>query len=234
MSALTAARPRAAITLPSYRLGMKSANAGKTYPAEVLTREEIHAILRACGRGYAGTRNRAMFVVMWRCGLRIAEVLALFPRDVDLELGTVTVRHGKGNRRRTVGIDPEAGAVIAQWIDRRRELGVNGRHPLFCVIQRPGVGRSMWASCAREALQETAARAGIDRRVHPHGLRHTHAVELLREGVSLVIIQKQLGHSQLSTTARYLDHLMPLEVVETMQARSWSHTGRPPQPVAGA
>jgi integrase/recombinase XerD len=227
-------RQRPAITLPEYRRGMKPANAGRTFPAEVLTRDEVHAILRACGRGYAGTRNRAMFVVMWRCGLRIAEVLALYPSDVDLEAGTVTVRHGKGNRRRTVGIDPEAGAVIAQWLDRRRQLGVNGRHPLFCVIQRPGVGKPMWASCAREALQETAVRAGIERRVHPHGLRHTHAVELLRERVSLLVIQKQLGHNQLSTTARYLDHLMPLEVVETMQARTWSRTGRPPESPPGA
>lgn len=222
---------RPAITRPEYRLGVPPANAGKLYPPELLTVDEIRALLRACGRGYAGARNRAMWVVMWRCGLRISEVLDLYPRDVDLDTGAVTVQRGKAAggtkgqrgrpRQRIVGIDPEAAAVVAVWLERRRELGVNGHHPLFCVIQRPNVGKAMHSSVAREALQEAARRAGIEHRVHPHGLRHTHAVELYREKTPLLLIQKQLGHHHLSSTARYLDHHAPLELIEAIQARSW-------------
>lgn len=237
MSAAGERRP--AITRPEYRLGMKPANAGLQLPPELVTLDEMRRLLRATGRGYAGARNRAMWVVMWRCGLRISEALDLYPRDVNLDLGTVTVQHGKAAggvkgrrgrpRQRVVGIDPEAAAVVAVWVKRRQELGVNGHHPLFCRIQRPDVGKPMHSSVAREALQEAAKRAGIEHRVHPHGLRHTHAMELHREKVSITLIQKQLGHHHLSSTARYLDHHAPLELIEAIQARTWGLT---PHPVA--
>lgn len=220
-SVLIDGRLRSVVTLPAYRLGMKPANAGKTYPPEPLSKEEVNRLLAATGRGYAGARNRALFVTWYRCGLRVAESLALFPRDVDLVNGTVTVLHGKGNRRRVVGIDPQAGAVIERWLARRAQLGVTGRQPLFCVISAPNVGKQMYSSCAREAIRRAGVRAGLERRVHPHALRHTMATEMMREGMPMLYIQKQLGHSDLATTARYCDHLVPLEVVEAMQARQW-------------
>lgn len=220
-SILINGRRRSVVTLPGNNAGMHPPNYGKTYPAEPLSRDEIHRLLRACGRGNAGARNRAAIVVMWRAGLRIAEALALHPKDLDLELGTVTVLHGKGDRRRVVGIDPEACAVVAQWDDRRRALGVNGRHPLFCVISRPNVGAPMQSSCFREAMKDAATRAGLERRVHPHALRHTHAMELANEGVGIHVIRAQLGHSSIQTTARYIDHLAPRQVIDTMRARTW-------------
>jgi site-specific recombinase XerD len=54
-----------------------------------------------------------------------------------------------------------------------------------------------------------AAKAGVDKRVHPHGLRHAHAYELTMEGVEMPIIQRQLGHTSLATTDRYLNHIAP-------------------------
>ena len=220
-SVLIAGRRRSYVTVPGYRLGMKPANAGKRYPAEPLSKDEIHRLLKASGRGYAGARNRALWVMLWRCGLRIAEALALYPRDLDLEAGTVTVLHGKGDRRRVVGIDPEAAAVVAQWIDRRRLIELTGRSPLFCVISWPNIGKPMQASCAREAIKDAARRAGIERRVHPHALRHTHAFELANEGVPVHVIRAQLGHKSLATTARYIDHLAPRQVIDAMRARTW-------------
>ena len=71
-------------------------------------------------------------------------------------------------------------------------------------------------------LNRMARRAGVEKRVHPHGLRHTGASELRSEGVEIGVISKQLGHKSISTTARYLDHINPKEVVETMRRRSWS------------
>ena len=57
--------------------------------------------------------------------------------------------------------------------------------------------------------------------MHPHGLRHTGAAELLSEGVDVGIISKQLGHASIAATSRYLDHINPKQVIETMQQRKW-------------
>jgi len=110
-------------------------------------------------------RNRALIAVLWRCGLRISEAL----RDVDLEAGTVRVRHGKGDKSRTVGIDEQTAALLARWIDRRRKLSPGARAPIFCTL----AGGRIDSSYVRRLLPRLAAKAGINRRVHAHGLRPT-------------------------------------------------------------
>jgi site-specific recombinase XerD len=215
-------RRRSVITLPGYRLGMKPANAGNKYPAEVLSRSEIEQLLAACSRrGVTGIRNRALIVVLWRAGLRIAEALALQVKDVDLDAGTLAVLHGKGDYRRVVGLDPQACAVLEVWLARRRELGIARGAPVFCVVSGASRGRPMYSASVRETLKLLGQKAGIEKRVHPHGLRHTHAAELAREGVPVNVIRRQLGHASLATTARYVEHLNPTEVIEAMQNRAW-------------
>ena len=104
-------------------------------PADVPTDDEIRALVTACStRAPTGVRNRALIAVMWRCGLRIAEALALRAADVDLNAGTLRVAHGKGDKSRTVGVDTTTAALLARWIDRRKALGFNGRQRLFCTI----------------------------------------------------------------------------------------------------
>ena len=71
-------------------------------------------------------------------------------------------------------------------------------------------------------IQRMAKRAKIEKRVHPHGLRHTHAYELANEGTPLHVIQQQLGHSSLATTDRYISHLSPQAVIKAMKARGRS------------
>jgi site-specific recombinase XerD len=217
-------RRRSPITLPGYRKGMRPANYGLKFPAEVLSDKEISRLLTACSRrGPTGLRNRAIIVVMWRAGLRIAEVLALELRDLDVDLGTVTVRHGKGNKRRVLGLDPEALAVVERWLQIRRGLrGLPRDAPLFCTITRGQMGRPVSDAYFREAMKLLGRRADIGKRVHPHGLRHTFAVNLLREGHDLVTIQKALGHNDLATTARYVDHLYPQGLIDAMRGRQWS------------
>jgi len=91
--------------------------------------------------------------------------------------------------------------------------------PLFCVINGRTRGRAWHASAAREALRRRAVRAGVRRRVAPHQLRHVHALELLREGVPLNVIQRQLGHRDLGVTSIYLQGIDPEEITETVHAR---------------
>ena len=175
-------------------------------------------MLAACRDTVTGIRDRALITVMYRSGLRVGEALALRPKDVDLTIGSIAVLHGKGDRRRTVGIDPGAGPVILRWVVRRTELlappvGV----PLFCSQKCRTMSRSM----VREMLLRLARRTGIEKRVHPHGLRHTMAYELLMEGVPIPVIQRQLGHASLQTTDTYLSHIAPKQVLEFISARNW-------------
>lgn len=195
------------------------ANKGRRYPAELLSVDEIRALLRACSsRAPTGVRNRSLIAVLYRGGLRVSEALALHPKDVDQGAGTVTVLHGKGDKRRTVGMDPAAFALLERWLDKRRALGLSARKPIFCTLK----GEQLDSSYVRRLLPRLAARAGIGKRVHAHGLRHAHAAELAAEGVPVNVVQAQLGHGSLATTDRYLRHIAPRERVEAMRRRAWT------------
>src|SRR2546425_7088610 len=143
------------------------ANKGRTYPAEILMPDEVRALIKACSnRAPTGIRNRALLVLLYRGGLRVSEALRLQPKDLDRDAGTVTVLVGKGGKRRTIGLDPGAFAVIERWLDKRAALGINGRAPLLCTLK----GQPVASAYVRGLMPRLARRAGIDKRVHPHGL----------------------------------------------------------------
>jgi integrase len=126
------------------------------------------------------------------------------------------VRNGKRGRRREVGIDEWAWEELRPWLELRVELPVG---PLFCVINGPTRGRHWTSAAARAELRRTAVAAGVSRRFAPHQLRHAHAVELAREGVPLIVIQRQLGHRNLGITSIYLQGIDNAEIIETVHAR---------------
>jgi site-specific recombinase XerD len=188
-------------------------------PPEVLTEDEAKALIRACSRrGSAGIRNAALIAVLWRTGLRLGEALALMPeRDVNLDLGEVYVRHGKGDRDRTTGLDLTAVTLVQRWKDRRELLGLHELHPLFCTLN----GGWLDQSYVRHALARLRKRAGIQHRVHAHGLRHTYAAELAREGTPTIKVRDLLGHQSIATTDRYLGRIAPHELVQLNRSRTW-------------
>lgn len=193
-------------------------NKGQTFPAEILTGDEVSALIRAAStRSSSGIRARALIAVLYRGGLRISEALALEPKDLDEKAGTVTVLRGKGKRRRVVGLDPAAFALIERWMDRRRSLKVPARRRLFCTLK----GEPLDDSYVRRLLPRLGRRAEIEKRVHAHGLRHAHASQLAAEGLPVNLIQRQLGHSSLATTSRYLDHIAPEDLIDAMRQREW-------------
>jgi len=199
--------------------GTIPANKGRKLPPEPLTESEVKALIRACSqRAVTGVRNRALIVVLYRAGLRISEALALTPKDLDPLASTIRVLHGKGDKCRVAGLDAGAWAILELWLNRRTASGINSRAPVFCTLQ----GKSMKTSYVRKLLPRLARKAGIEKRVHAHGLRHTFAYELAGEGTPLHLIQSQLGHSSLATTDRYVRHLNPAAVVEAMKSRTWS------------
>lgn len=187
-------------------------------PPEVLTPSEALALIEACGdRTHTAVRNRALLAVLYRSGLRVGEALSLYPKDVDLDRSCIRVLRGKGGRSRTVGIDGGGLALLRPWLERRPALGLTDRQPLFCSMW----GEPVASGYVRRMLPRLARRAGVLKRVHAHGLRHTHAAELREEGLDIGLISKQLGHRDISTTARYLDHIAPWRVVEAVSGRSW-------------
>jgi site-specific recombinase XerD len=216
-------RRRSPATMPGYGRGRKPGNAGHTYPPEVLRPGEAAALVREAATAardpVIGQRNRALFTILYRAGLRLAEALALRPVDIEPEYAAVNVLRGKGGKRRTVGLDPAALAIVTDWMSLRRERwGLDGTGPLFCTP----AGRSLHQSYVRDLMRRLARRVGIERRVHPHMLRHTLAAELAKEGVPMPLIQRQLGHASLATTDRYLRTIAPEEVLHAMQQRSWN------------
>jgi site-specific recombinase XerD len=87
------------------------------------------------------------------------------------------------------------------------------------VIHGPTAGRRWEASAARKQLKRIAVNAGVRRRIAPHQLRHAHAIEMAHEGVPLVVIQRQLGHSNLGITSVYLQGIDSSEIVDTVYRR---------------
>jgi site-specific recombinase XerD len=157
-----------------------------------------------------------MIVVLWRAGLRIQEALALTEHDLDLRRGSLLVRHGKGGRRREVGMDEWGWEQLRPWLTARAELPIG---PLLCVIDGPTRGRPWSVAAVRAEFRRVAARSGVRRRFAPHQLRHAPALELAREGVPLTIIQRQLGHTNLGTTSIDLQGIDPEEIITAVRAR---------------
>ena len=212
-----AGRRRSPAAMPGHHAGHAPKNKGQVYPADPPTVDEIVAVMRQTPPDRHGLRLRALIVVLWRGGLRIQEALSLTESDLDPRRGSILIRRGKGNRRREVGMDAWAWSDhLAPWLACRVELPVGA---LLCVIDGPTRGRPWSATAARGELRRYALAAGVRRRFAPHQLRHAHAVELAREGVPLPVIQRQLGHSYVSTTSVYLQGIDVEEIIGTIHAR---------------
>jgi site-specific recombinase XerD len=211
-----AGRRRSPATRSSFHEGVPPRNKGLRYPPDPPTVEEIIAVMRAAGGSPKGVRLRGVIVVLWRAGLRISEALALSETDLDPDRGALLIRHGKGDKRRQVGMDRWAWSHLEPWLELRSSLPP-GR--LFCVLRGPTRGRPCAPAGIRAQLHHTALAAGVRRRFAPHQLRHAHAVEMSREGISLIVIQRQLGHADLAITSRYLRGIDSTEIIEAVHQR---------------
>jgi site-specific recombinase XerD len=219
--------------------GQPSPNFWRNFPPELLTPEEVAAIIGGCSaRSRTGIRNRALLTLFYRSGIRISEAVGAParperrirgrdgsekiqpPQDaipplrvsgVNLDGHTIRVLHGKGDKATTRGFHPSATDALARWIDTRKSMGLRGG-PIFCTLR----GDPLHAQYVRILLGRLAERAGVDKRVHPHGFRHTFAVELREAGTDVAVISKLLGHSSIAVTVRYLDHLTNGQAIEAL------------------
>jgi site-specific recombinase XerD len=157
----------------------------------VLSLAEVEALLRAIRK----PRYQAIAMVMYGAGLRIAEALALEVRDIDAARGVIRVRHGKGDKAREVKLSES----LYLWL---RGYWARERPPLpHLFAQRSG--KLPAPATVRAALAAAAKEAWIKKRVTPHVLRHSFATHLLEHGTDLRVVSALLGHSCITSTARY-------------------------------
>ena len=145
-------------------------------------------------------RDRAIAELLYGSGLRLAELVAVNIRDLDLAGGFVTVT-GKGNKTRIVPLGRACSAAIEAWLAKRP--GVDGTAPLFTSRHASGRGRRISPRSVQLRLKKLAARAAGNDGVHPHMLRHSFASHLLQSSGDLRAVQELLGHANLSTTQIY-------------------------------
>ena len=188
-------------------LGIPFKKGARAEPIEYLEKAEIEVLLAAIDRKTpAGRRDYAMFSLMFNTGARVQEILNLRVRDARLEPPYQVRLAGKGNKVRLCPIWPRTAQLLKDLIQKQHDTGENSAdQPIFLN----GHGVAMTRFGVRYLLQKYVA-AGTHaaptlagKRIHPHSLRHTTAVHLLKAGIDLATISQWLGHASLNTTMRY-------------------------------
>jgi integrase len=133
-----AGRRRSPATLPGYLAGHPPRNKGLRYPPDPPTVEGIVAVMRQAGDGVHGARVRALIVLLWRAGLRIHEAMTLTEHDLEPRAGSVLVRHGKGGRRREIGMDRWDFEQLGPWLELRlgMPVGLLLRQAIITMLAR--------------------------------------------------------------------------------------------------
>jgi len=173
----------------------------KRHPPSVLSIEEVEALLASPDASTAlGSRDRALFEVMYSAGLRAAETVGLDRADLDLRAGCVRVR-GKGRKERLALLGEPAQRALKDYLSdpRRPKPRTSALEAVFLNSQG---GRLTTRSLGRRVEHHCTA-AGLTRRATPHTLRHSFATHLLDKGCDLRGIQELLGHAHLATTQIY-------------------------------
>lgn len=185
---------------------------------DLLTLDEIETLLKGnAPRGInkkTSCRNRAIVIILLQAGLRSDEVRSLTPADLDFENGAITVKHGKGDKRRTVPFPAIARAAMRDYLNSGyRPDGMNSNAVLFGTKAQNSSGAEVWAKLSSEALRQlvrvyTGKACGHS--VYPHALRHAAASMWVSRGISMRDTQNALGHSSILTTERvYVSILDP-------------------------
>ena len=201
---------------------------------DALTEEELEHLLGTVNtRGATGKRNLALLTLMADSGLRLAEALGVQTGDLEREgSGRVVTRvrvMGKGHKPATVTVTARAAARLDTWLQARAALRL-GNGAVFCTVtrgqQRGGFGgehtlapgRALNPRYVRDLVGRLARRAGLERRVTPHTLRHTFATHLLRQTGNLELTRKALRHARITTTAAIYSHLADRDVEAAVRA----------------
>lgn len=170
---------------------------------DTLTVDEVTALLDAVPIGETATpvdlRDRALLELLYGTGARISEITGLAVDDVTDCDGILKIT-GKGDKQRLVPVGSKALEAVDDYLVRARPVFSKGRSHSLLLNTRGGAlsRQSAWA-----ALKTATARAGLDKDISPHTLRHSYATHLLEGGADVRVVQELLGHSSVTTTQIY-------------------------------
>jgi integrase/recombinase XerD len=149
-----------------------------------------------------GLRDRALIELLYATGMRVSELVALRPADVNLDASYLTCT-GKGDKQRIVPIGDEAARWVRQYVRESRAALLRKRVSPRLFVNARGGGPGLTRVGFWKILKGYARQAGLTRTLSPHMLRHSFATHLLERGADLRAIQMMLGHADLSTTQIY-------------------------------
>lgn len=174
---------------------------GKKLP-DVLSLQEIDAMIAALPAEKEETpRNHAIIETLYGSGLRVSELVDMRLSRTDLDEGLVIVE-GKGSKQRIVPLSPVSVDLIRKWLPIRARLNIKPAGSDIVFLNRRGA--PLTRIMIFYVIRDTAALAGITKKVSPHTLRHSFATHLLEGGANLRAIQEMLGHESIATTELYL------------------------------
>lgn len=189
-----------------------------------LTEEELHVLFRAC----KSPRDRAMLMLMLRCGLRVAEVAGLSLGDIDLRRRRLFIHDGKGRKGRVVYVSDDALLALDDYLAVRPAASTQR---VFLVEKGSFRDKPLSTRGIQKRMEYYAKKTGL--RVSCHDLRHTMATQMLNADAELVTIQDLLGHRWITTTQRYCrisnrkvqrDYYKAMEVVMQRATNSYTET----------
>jgi integrase/recombinase XerD len=173
---------------------------GRSLP-QTLTEEQVESLLHAPNTDEPlGHRDRAMLELLYATGLRVSELINLKMSQVNFNQGVLRIV-GKGDRERLIPLGEESQRWLRDFIDGPRMEILLERQTDYLFPTRRGdrmTRQAFWHIIKRYALK-----AGIEKKLSPHSLRHAFATHLLNRGADLRVVQLLLGHSDLSTTQIY-------------------------------
>lgn len=201
--------------------GVRAPKTVKRLP-QALSPDEASRLLDLEARGALDVRDKAMFELFYSSGLRLSELTALAPLDVNFKEGTVRVT-GKGSKTRIVPVGSHALQALERWLRTRN--GIRGHDTTALFVNRFG-GR-LSPRAVQQRLDRCALKQGISSRVHPHVLRHSFASHVLQSSGDLRAVQEMLGHASISTTQVYthLDFQHLAKVYDAAHPRARSKSG---------
>lgn len=173
----------------------------KQHLPQVLTKEEVEKLLRSPNTGQVlGLRDRAMLELMYATGLRISEIINLKLEDLHLTIGTLQTL-GKGHKERIVPVGDEAIKWVNRYLEEARPKLLKQKRSNYLFLNFHGnnlTRQGVWKN-----LKAEVKKAGIQKNITPHTLRHSFATHILENGADLRIVQELLGHADISTTQIY-------------------------------
>ena len=178
-----------------------------------LTEQEQAQLLGVFNERYISSqRNKTICLLLFKTGLRLSEMINLKWQDVDMLSGRLTVLNGKGGKDRLLFISEDTISKLETWKERQFTTWGKSRY-VFCNRNC----KQLVSRDVREMIETYSQKAGINKKVSPHTLRHSFGTELLRQSKNIRLVQKALGHSDLSTTMIYT-HIVDDDFEQAMKA----------------